>query len=247
MSKKLALISFFLLGLSSISIANTNTNDAKETNEKFAPLRVLTVSGNGRESIPATLSNINLSIEITAVTAFGAQKEAARHSNAVIEYLQSQKADKLKTSNITLNPRYEYENNKQPKLVGYTALNGINFQISQDKAGIILDESIRLGASRISSIDFSADTTSVEKAKHLAINKAVKDAKQKANTALSALNFNIKDIISIRIDSAEPVRPMPLPIPRMMNAYAAKAAADSSPVIGGDEDIEANVTLDIAY
>ena len=224
-----ALISSTLL--SNISYANENQ-------------RILSISGNGKEAIPASLSNINLSIEINSNTANNAQKETAKRANIVVDYLRSQKVEKLKTTHVNLSPRYEYENNKAPKLVGYTASNGISFQISQDKAGAILDEAIRIGATRIDGISFSADNATIQKAKNSAIEKAVKDAQQKANATLSALNFSAKDIISIKVDNAEPI----IHTQRLMNTMAKTAyAAESSPIIGGDEEIEANVNLNIAY
>ncbi|MFM2344091.1 MAG: hypothetical protein RLZZ210_701 [Pseudomonadota bacterium] len=242
---KIILISSLLLSLiHSTSYANaSNNNEANYYNQ-----RILSVSGNGKESIPTSIANVILAIEINSGTANLAQKEVAKRANIVVDYLRSQNVSKLKTTSVNLNPRYEYENNKPPKLVGYTANNGISFQIPQDKAGIIIDEAIRLGTTRIDGISFSADNEAIQKAKNLAIAKAVKDAEQKAKFTLSTLSFSIKDIISIKVDNAEPIS---INQPRVMmerSMMAKTSYADSaSPVIGGDEEVDANITLNIAY
>jgi uncharacterized protein YggE len=61
---------------------------------------------------------------------------------------------------------------------------------------------------------------------------------------LSALNLGPQEIVTIQINGANP--PMPVPMPR--RAEMASASADySTPVIGGEQMLEASVTLQIRY
>ncbi|PLZ88186.1 hypothetical protein CI594_20630, partial [Fischerella thermalis CCMEE 5196] len=74
--------------------------------EKQRMLRILTVTGRGVESIPATLAEVVLGVEVQAKTAQEAQKEAARRSSAVVTLLKTRNVEKLQTTGITLNPVY---------------------------------------------------------------------------------------------------------------------------------------------
>jgi len=90
--------------------------------EKERMWRTLTVSGRGVESIPTTLSEVSLGVEIQGKTAQEVQHEAARRSSAVVALLKSRNVEKLQTTGIRLNPVYSYNNNVQ-RITGYAASN----------------------------------------------------------------------------------------------------------------------------
>jgi uncharacterized protein len=239
------------VNFSAQNTANANPNEKMLIDDKLpahANMRILTVTGNGQEAIQTNLSTVNLAIEANASTAHAAQKDAAKRANAVVDFLRSQNVAKLKTSSINLAPRYEYEgNNNKQKLVGYVANNSVTFETTQERAGTILDETIRLGATRIDGITFRADAAIVQKAKNVAIAKAAKDAEQKAQAALAALNLNAQQIIYVAIDESMPNMPQPMMYSMAKLSVAADASVQSSPVAGGSEEIEAKVTLHIRY
>ncbi|MEM9818573.1 MAG: SIMPL domain-containing protein, partial [Cyanobacteria bacterium P01_D01_bin.6] len=68
--------------------------------------RVLTVTGQGQESVQTTIAQVNLGVEVEAETAAAAQTAAARRSTAVIELLSDRDVDQLQTTGIRLNPQY---------------------------------------------------------------------------------------------------------------------------------------------
>jgi uncharacterized protein len=121
------------------------------------PARTLTASGRGIVTIPTTLSQVRLAIEVQAKTSIGAQQEAARRSTRVVTYLKTQRVDKLQTTGINLNPNYIYANNGgSPKISGYTATNSVSFQVPTERAGAILDAAVSNGATRIDGVNFVA-------------------------------------------------------------------------------------------
>src|SRR6476646_9674012 len=67
------------------------------TQEKERLYRTLSVSGRGVESVSATLSEVNLGVEIQGKTAQEVQQEAARRSSAVVALLRSRNVEKLQT------------------------------------------------------------------------------------------------------------------------------------------------------
>jgi uncharacterized protein len=211
--------------------------------EKEKLLRTLTVTGRGEESIPTTISEVSLGVEIQGKTAQEVQQEAARRSSAVVAFLKSRNVDKLQTTGISLNPVYSYTNNVQ-RITGYAANNTVSFRIATEKAGTLLDEAVKAGATQINSIRFVATDEAIAVARQQALKEATQEAQKQADAVFNALGFQSKEVVSIQINGASAPPP-----PMLYRAEAAKlASADAStPVIGGEQQVEASVTLQISY
>lgn len=208
-------------------------------------MRSLTVTGQGMESIATTKVQVNLGVEVQAKTAQAAQAEAAKRSNAVVDLLKKRKVEKLTTTGISLNPRYSYENNVQ-SLQGFTATNTVSFRIANDQAGNLMDEAVAAGATRIDGISFVAADEAIAKAQKQALRKATADAQAQADAVLEALGLEAKEIVSIQVNGASPPPPVP------MAAFSSKVSFEAdrsapSPVIGGEQNVNASVTLQIRY
>jgi uncharacterized protein len=204
-------------------------------------LRTLSVSGRGVESIATTETQVRLGVEAQGKTAEAVQEEVARRSNSVVSLLRSRNVDKLETTGITLSPTYRYDNGTQT-LTGYTASNIVSFRIQTAKAGNLLDDAVKAGASRIDGVSFIAADAAIVAARKIALRKATEDAQSQATAVLSALNFTQKEIVGIQVNGAIP------PIPRpYADAMLKQAQAAPSPVIGGEQQVEASVTLQISY
>jgi uncharacterized protein len=206
-------------------------------------LRTLTVTGQCTEKIPATIAQVQLGVEAQGKTAQKVQQEVATRSAAVVALLKSRKVDKLQTTGINLNPQYSYDNGKQT-LTGYQASNVVSFRVPTGQAGVIMDDAVKAGASRIDSVSFAATETAIADAQKVALRKATQDAQEQANAVLSTLGFTSKDVVGIQINGSNP------PVPRpYMTAQARFKGADSAstPVEGGDQDVQASVTLQISY
>ncbi|HEY9675488.1 MAG TPA: SIMPL domain-containing protein [Waterburya sp.] len=204
-------------------------------------LRTLTVTGRGVESIPTTKTQVQLGVEVQGKTATEVQQDVARRSSAVVELLRSRNVEKLQTTGIRLNPVYNYENNVQ-RITGYSATNTVSFRTPIEQAGKLLDDTVKTGATRIDGVSFTASDEAIAAAQQQALRQATQDAQQQADAVLSALNLTRKDIVSIQINNATPPPPMPL-VER--DAFASKVA--DTPVIGGEQQVQASVTLQISY
>ncbi|WP_017654987.1 SIMPL domain-containing protein [Fortiea contorta] len=212
--------------------------------EKERLARTLSVSGRGVESIPTTLSQVNLGVEVQGKTAAEVQQEAARRSSAVVALLKSRNVDKLQTTGISLNPVYSYTNNVQ-RITGYAASNTVSFRIATEKAGTLLDEAVKAGASQISGVSFVASDEAIASAQKQALKEATQDARQQADAVFSALGFQAKEVVSIQINNASAPPP-----PILLQRAEAKGNAGNisiTPVVGGEQQVEASVTLQISY
>jgi uncharacterized protein len=206
--------------------------------------RLLTVSGRGTESISTTIAQVRLGVEAQGKTAAEVQGIVAKRSNAVVTYLKSRKVEKLETTGVNLNPIYSYDNNKQT-LTGYSASNTVMFRTSNSAAGEILDQSVKAGASRIDGISFVATDEAIAAAQKIALKRATQEAQAQANAVFSALSFTQKEIVGIQINNAMP-RPRPMEESALMQR-SAKMADAPTPIMGGEQTVEAAVTLEISY
>ncbi|MBD1884138.1 SIMPL domain-containing protein [Microcoleus vaginatus] len=232
-----SLVTALCLTLTLVSFVRLDPAAAQEQR-----IRTLTVTGRGVEAIPTTQTQVRLGVEVQGKTAAEVQQEAARRSSAVVELLRSRQVEKLETAGITLNPIYNFDNNQQ-RLTGYTATNTVTFRINTASAGTLLDDAVKAGATRIDGVSFAAAESAIESARKQAIKKATQDAQAQADAAFSALNLKRGEILGIQVNGAI----APPPMYRQV-AGARMAAADAAtPVVGGEQQVEASVTLQIGY
>jgi hypothetical protein len=206
-------------------------------------LRTLTVSGRGVERIPTTLTEVRLGVEVQGKTAQEVQQQVARRSSAVVALLRSRNVERLETTGISLNPVYSYNDNVQ-RLTGYSATNIVSFRVNTEQTGTLLDDAVKAGATRIDGISFVAADPAIATAQQQALREATQDAQQQARTVLTTLELTPKEVVSIQVNAANPPQP-PMPLYRREAAVAAQAA--STPVVGGEQQVEASVTLQISY
>lgn len=206
-------------------------------------LRTLTVSGRGVEMIPTSLTTVRLGVEVQGKTAQEVQQEVAKRSSAVVALLRSRKVEKLETTGISLNPVYSYNNNVQ-RLTGYSATNIVSFRRNTEQVGTLLDDAVKAGATRIDSVSFAATDEAIAAAQQQALREATQDAQQQARAVLSTLELTPKEVVSIQVNAANPPQP---PLPLYDRAVASEARSAPTPVIGGEQQVEASVTLQISY
>jgi uncharacterized protein YggE len=205
-------------------------------------IRTLSVTGRGVEAIPTTQTQVALGVEVQGKTAAEVQQEAARRSSAVVALLRSRQVQKLETTGITLSPSYTYENNQQ-RLMGYIATNTVSFRLNTQSAGTLLDDAVQAGATRIQGVSFVAADSAIEQAQKQALKKATQDAQAQADAVFSALNLKRGEILNIQVNGAS----APPPMYRQLAASRAAAADATTPVVGGEQQIEASVTLQFGY
>lgn len=232
-----------VLGL--LSLTACQSVPAQMPTGQFAPLpRTLTVSGKGEISIPATIAEVNLGVEVQGKTATEVQSQVAKRLEAVVKLLKARKVEKLKTAGINLSPTYSFQNNEQ-RLNGYASSNIVSFEIATDKMGTLLDDAIKAGATRIDGINFTATDEAIAAAQKLALSAATEDAKKQADAVFTTLSFKSQEIVGIQINGANtPMPPMPMPAGVTL---AQEARSSVTPVVGGEQQVQSFVTLQIRY
>lgn len=206
-------------------------------------VRTLSVTGRGTATIPTSLTQVRVAVEVSGSSSQAVQQEAAQRSSKVLQFLRSRQVDKLKTTGISLSPIYSYQNNRQ-KLTGYNATNSLSFQLPIAQAGAVIDETVNAGATRIDSVNSIASEEAIATAQTQALQLATKDAQRQAQAVLSSLGLQPKEVIGIQIDNA--ARPNPVLMDTAAFARTERKLATTE-VVGGEQEVQANVTLQIKY
>lgn len=241
---KLSILVYPTILLTLIAYPLTNISLIPSVMAQEQVLKTLTVTGQGTVRIPTTLTNVSLGVEIQGKTAAEVQKNVAQRTSSLVDFLRSREIERLETVGIRLQPNYQYDNN-QRRLVGYIGTNTISFRITTEAVGGILDDAVKAGATRIDSVSFTATETAISQAQKEALKAATLDAQQQAEAVLSVLNFQSQEIVNISINGATPLQPQ-MRLPQQTVRITANAA-DTTPIIGGEQTIKATVTLQIRY
>ncbi|MCC5667889.1 SIMPL domain-containing protein [Nostoc sp. CHAB 5784] len=214
------------------------------TNPNTAPVQILEVTGQGEVTVPTTLTEVQLGIQVQGKTSTEVQEEVAQRSAAVVDVLQKLGAQELQTTSIQLNPVYSFEDNTQT-LIGFRGLNTLQFELPTVQAGAAIDTAIQAGANLIQDISFTASDEALQQARLQVLSEAVKDAQAQAGAVFSTLQLTPGKIIDIDINSASNPSPSPLVFEALNRTSF--AAGSTTPIIGSPQTIEASVSLDIAY
>ncbi|MBE9068134.1 SIMPL domain-containing protein [Leptolyngbya cf. ectocarpi LEGE 11479] len=233
-----------VLGVTALAVGAINMATIAPVAAQEIQLRVLTVTGAGSESIPATLARVQLGVTAQGETAEIVQQDIAQRSAAVIELLKSKNVDQLQTTGIRLNPQYNYDGSR-PRITGYSGSNTVSFQMPTEAVGTLLDDAIATGANQINSVSFVATDDALENARDTALQAATADAQAQADVVLQSLNLNAQEIVGIQVNNATP--PTPIPYAARSRQLESAVADVSTPVEGGEQTVNARVTLQIRY
>jgi len=205
--------------------------------------RILTVTGQGTVAIEATLAQVSLGVETQGENADEVQQKLAERSSAVVALLRSRNVKKLTTTGISLEPVYSQD--RERKVIGYTGTNIVNFRINTEESGKLIDEAVKAGATRINSIGFIGTEDEIATAEQEAIRIATLNAQKKAQAALGALNFVRRNITRIIIADSE--NSNNLRTTTFATTFTPSNGTFMTPIVGGEREIRASVTLQITY
>jgi uncharacterized protein len=182
---------------------------------------------------------VTIAAESRAKTPGEAQKLNADAMSAVMQKLKGVglPAEAIQTSAYELRPEFDYVNNRQT-LRGYVARNAVEVRVDDlPKLGQVLDVAVGAGATSVSGIRFDLkDRASTEQ---LALQRAVADAREQANTAAVAAGLKVDRVLRLEVH-----REATMPPPRPMMAMRAEMAVSAEPPIApGELEVKATVTM----
>ncbi|OGD79817.1 hypothetical protein A2368_01260 [Candidatus Collierbacteria bacterium RIFOXYB1_FULL_49_13] len=187
-----------LVGPLPLSVVSTVTNKTD----------VFSVSGQGKVTVTPDIAYVTVGIEASGVTV----KEVQGKINEVINKLNTSLkglgvAEKdLKTTNYRISPTYDWTSGRQ-RITGFQAGSNIQVKVREiDKVNEVIDTATANGANEVGGVTFDVDDK--EKWENEAREKAVAEAKSKAEQAARIAGFRLGKIINYSENFGGGVVPM---------------------------------------
>ena len=200
----------------------------------------LDVSATGEVTRVPDLAIISAGVQTLQPTATAAIEENAARMERVRAALKRAGIEDrdIQTSSINLNPEYQYDQNRPPRLTGYRATNTVNVKFRDLKrTGSILDALVAEGANQINGPNLTVDKP--EAALDEARTKAIANGRARADLYARALGMRVVRLISVSEGGGYNVPP-PMPMVAMM---AERGAAADSKIDPGTQQLQVNVSM----
>ena len=230
-----------IAGCASAPVATAQTPPAPYPTPPMSsiqPETTITLNGKGSVEHAPDIAMITVGVSVDAPTASAAMSQQTTKMNGVFAAVKAAGiADRdMQTSNLSLNPIYDYPPNQQPKMRGYNASNQITIKVRDlNSLGKTLDAVVKGGGNTIHGISFSIDKP--ESFQNAARVEAIKDAASKAELYAQAVGYRVKRIVTVsEIDY------FPRPV-AMMQRMQVDQAAESTPVAAGEVSLEQQVSV----
>jgi uncharacterized protein YggE len=201
----------------------------------------ITVSGTGRVSVQPDIADLRLGVNISRLTVDEARNDAAKTMAAILDAVTKAGVAKkdVRTSLLSVQPRYEYRDNEPPRLAGYELANVVEVTVRDlAKLGDVVDGSLKAGATSMDSLNFRLNDPSP--AEKQARTLAMAQARSRADVLAEAAGVAITGVSDVSEGGAMPPRPYAAKAERMMLADDA-----STPVETGS--LEISVTVSVTY
>jgi uncharacterized protein YggE len=202
--------------------------------------RLISLSGNGEVRRAPDIAFVTtgvLSQGATAAEALAANTSAMNALFAALKDAGIAEKD-VQTSNFMVQPRYNFQDNKAPELVGYDVSNNVTITVRKiGDLGSLLDKVVQAGSNQINGIGFdvSEPSASLDQARKL----ATEDATRKAKIYAEAMGVTLGPVMSIS-EGVSYQPPMPIARGKVMMADAAAAPV---PVATGEQRLSVDVTI----
>jgi len=251
MNKTITLATFagiFLILAFGVTLISSENQANAEVTPFPSREKVISVTGTATASVDPDLLVVQFGVETQKLTA----KEALESNSAILaNIVESLKTvgipyDELSTSRFNIMPIYDsYRDEKTGRytqeLLGYRVSNIIMVEtVNLDLAAEIIDTAVSVGANRVDSVYFTLSPEKNLKVKDDLIEKAVLNAKTKAENALAPLNHKIIGVKAISLSE------FGMPPPMFDGSYAMAESAvfkSSTPVFSSDQEVSTTANV----
>jgi hypothetical protein len=203
----------------------------------------ITVGGEGKVTVKPDLGHVQLGVQVQKSTAKEARDAAAAAMAKVVAAIKALGVDDkdIQSTQVSLNPVYDYPNNSSPVLRGYQLTNSVAVTVRDiTKITDVVDDSVTAGATSVDGISFDvADRTAAEAQ---ARDAAAKDARAKADTYAKSLGLSITGVAAVSEQVSAPVWYSPNYATSASGAAGDKAAVPT-PVQTGSTDVTIDVQV----
>ena len=231
-----------LLTALALSAATTPASASAQQTVTAVPVLAgtrLDISATGEVTRVPDLAIISAGVQTLRPTATSAIEENAGRMERVRAALKRAGIEDkdIQTSSINLNPEYQYDQNRPPRLTGYRATNTVNVKFRDLKrTGAILDALVAEGANTINGPNLTIDKP--EAALDEARIKAIANGRARADLYARALGMNVVRLLSVSEGGGFAVPP---PMPIVMMAERAQSA--ETKIDPGTQQLQVSVSM----
>ena len=237
---KHALLAALMIGAAALPAA-AEAQQAPGVNQTIAGTR-LDLSVTGETTRVPDVAIISAGVVTRAATARSAiQQNAARMERVIAALRSAGVAERdIQTSSVSLNPEYVYENNKAPRLTGYTANNNVTIRFRDiGSSGQILDALVAEGANQINGPNLTIDKP--QAAMDEARANAIAASRARAELYARAVGLRVARVVSIS-ESGGYYAPPPPP-PPMVERDGAVMAMARTQVVPGEQKLQVSLAM----
>lgn len=211
------------------------------TSSDAGTLNTVTASGEGKQVAAPDQAEMSFGVTAQGTNAEETLAEASKKADAIVAAIKETGVaeEDIQTAGVSLNPEYDYKSGKVPRIIGYQASVQVRVTVNDiAKVGDVINAASAAGATDMSGPSFTLSEDS--EARNAAIEKAVADAKVRAEAMATAAGKSVGEVISLAESGVS--------VPVLYGAQRAlgdeMAAADAAPEIqAGTLDVTANVTV----
>jgi uncharacterized protein len=208
----------------------------------------ITVSGEGEVFAVPDVASFSFTVAADARTVTGAQEEATRRTNAVLDAIKGLGVEEkdIKTTDYSVYPRYSYpQGSGRQVLEGYTASHNVTVKVRKtEDAGRVLAVAGERGATGLSNISFTIDDPEILRAE--ARKAAIEDAREKAGILSRDLDVKLVRVVSFSDSFDDGVKfPMYREAFGMGGDMAVQSAAPTLPMGENKVRVVVHVTYEI--
>lgn len=198
----------------------------------------IVVSGEGRVSVVPDVADLRLGVTIARLTVVDARQDAASTMASILASVEAAGvpgAD-VRTSLLSVQPRYDYRDGKPPELSGYELSNVVEVTVRDlARLGDVVDGALKAGATSMDSLTFRLDDPAP--AERQARVRAMANARARADVLAEAAGLSISGVSSV-VEGG--VMPPPRPLAKAERMMAADVA---TPVESGSLEVAVSVTV----
>ena len=243
-----AIIAVLVVSVTMSAISATPNATAQEVTPFPSREKVISVTGTATSSVEPDLANISFGVEIQEKTAKDALTANSELMSKVIDSIKQVGItdSEISTSQFNIYPVYDSYQEQETgrytqELVGYRVSNIINVKTEKlDSVASIIDSAVSAGVNRVDSVFFSLSPEVYSKLKDDLLEKAILNAKSKAEKALSPLDYKIIGVKEISLSEFS----MPYPMPMYDVAYGAmEKSSVQTPIFSSDQDVSTSANV----
>ena len=244
-----AMIAVLVVSVTVSALSAAPNADAQEVTPFPSREKTISVTGMAMASVKPDQLNISFGVETQEKTAKEALDSNSIAMNDAISAIKNAgiPESEIGTSSFNIYPVYDSYEDKltgrlTQELIGYRVSNIVTVETGKlDSAAAIIDNAVNAGVNRVDSVYFSLSPATNQKLKDDLLEKAVSNAKTRAEKALAPLDHKIIGVKTVSLN--EFAMPYPTPMYKGVAFDMMESARAPTPVFSSDQDVSTSANV----